>query len=146
MSRFKDKQEFEEFVAAKKVQDETEYKRKHDEKWANLRPFEKVTDVPNLPIVEKEEWDNFYAPRLIAAGAIPKKDLKDKEYYLGNHRRGHIAQWNTEENRFHYWREKFGSCFIDKCEHFEDYSQYAVFVPIAESTEADYNLTNTNPK
>jgi len=145
MSRFKDKQEFDEFVAAQRAKDEAEYKRKHDERWANLRPFEKVTDVPNLPIVEKEEWDNFYVPRLIAAGAIPKKDLKDKGYYLGDYRRGHIAQWNAEENRFHYWREKWGACFIDKCEHFEDHSRYAVFVPIAESTEADYNLTNKNP-
>ena len=146
MSRFKDKQEFDEFVAAKKALDDAEYKSKHDKKWANLKPFQQVTDVPNLPIVEKEEWDNFYVPRLISAGAISKKDLKDGGYYLGNHRRGKIAQWHAGENRFHYWREKWGSCYIDKCEHFEDHSNFAVFVPIAEATEDDYNLTNTNPK
>jgi hypothetical protein len=40
----------------------------------------------------------YYVPKLIGAGAIPKKDLVDGEYYIGDHRCTHIAKWNKELN------------------------------------------------
>ena len=83
-----------------------------------------------------QEWKDYYVPKLIEAGAIPKKDLIEGQYYIGNHRRANVAKWNGKE--FIYNREKFGNVFEDKCNHFEDDDGFALFVPIGIGTEEQY--------
>jgi len=144
MTRFSNKEEFLAYVQEQRIAQLELRKIKHDEFWNNPPKLLDIRNVPELPTVGQELWDSFYVPKLIEAGAIQKKDLKDGHYYLGDHRRAKIAKWVEGENRFHYWRVKFNQCFIDKCEHFEDYSIYSVFVPINEVTEEEFNLTNEN--
>lgn len=108
------------------------------ELWDNLKPFNEPRDVPNLPVVGKEMFDEFYVPRLIAAGAIPKKDLINGQVYVGRHRICTYAKWNKEKNVFEYWRYKFGATFIDTCNHFEDDNNFALFVPIKLGDEKDF--------
>ena len=50
--------------------------------WNELKPFETPADVPSIPRVDEKEYKEFYVPRLIAAGAIPKADLVDKQFYF----------------------------------------------------------------
>jgi hypothetical protein len=109
--------------------------------WNNLPTFDKPEDVPEIPRVDRAEYETFYLPRLIKAGAIPKKDLVDGAFYLGDHRRGRIGRWNAEKNQFEYWRHKFSAVFIDTCNHFEDDDGFALFVPIKEVTEKDFEET-----
>lgn len=106
--------------------------------WNNLHHFNTPDDVPHIPIVPKEEYENFYLPRLLKAGAIPKKDLIDGQIYIGEHRNCTIARWNKKENQFEYWRHKFGAKFIDTCNHFEDDNGFALFVPIKLGKEEDF--------
>jgi len=113
-----------------KTEKENERKLRKKEEWNNLKTFEKPEDVPNIPIVNKNEYANFYIPRLIKAGAIPKKDLVDGGIYIGEHRRCKISRWNKGKNKFEYIRDKFGMKILDECNHFEDDNGYALFVPI----------------
>ena len=126
---------------------EAERKRLHDEKearirehWETLGKFENPYDVPAIPRVEKNEYREFYVPKLIKAGAIPKKDLVHGNCYLGNHRNCTVAKWNAEKNVFEYWRHKFG-VFLDVCNHFEDDDGYALFVPIKEVDPEEFKKT-----
>ena len=44
--------------------------------WNHLPKLETPDQIPELPCVEKDEvWKSYYVPKLIEAGAIPKKDL-----------------------------------------------------------------------
>jgi hypothetical protein len=105
------------------------------EYWNNLPRFEKPYDIPNIPIVDEKEYKEFYIPKLIAAGAIPKKNMENGQLYLGKHRNCIEARWNKELNKFEYWRYKFGFKFIDTCNHFEDDDGFALFVPIKKIQE-----------
>ena len=109
--------------------------------WNNLPTFEKPEDVPEIPRATSKEHTEFYVPKLIEAGAIPKKDLVDGCFYLGEHRRGRIARWNAEKNQFEYWRHKFNQVFIDKCNHFEDDDGFALFVPIRLASQEEFDQT-----
>jgi hypothetical protein len=106
--------------------------------WNNLKHFEKPDDVPKIPQCPKDEYDAFYIPRLIGAGAIPKKDLIDQQVYIGNHRRCTVAKWDNATNKFMYWRNKFGCVFLETCNHFEDDDGYALFVPIKLGIPKDF--------
>jgi len=108
------------------------------EYWNDLPKFETPNDVPELPTVDEKEWKEFYVPRLIKAGAIPKKDLVDGQVYIGNHRNTTVARWNQETNKFDHMRYKFG-WLEDECNHFEDDDGFALFVPIRVGTEDDWN-------
>jgi len=110
------------------------------EAWDNLTPFVNTWDVPRIPIVPKEEYLRFYVPRLIKAGAMPKKDLVDGQVYIGDHRRCKIARWNKALNKFEYVRHKMGGTFMDTCNHFEDDDGYALFVPIALGKQEDFEI------
>lgn len=106
--------------------------------WENGLPkFKEPHDVPTLPRATETEWKEFYVPKLIEAGAIPKKDLVVGQIYIGDHRRTNCAKW-TGEN-FVYRRYDFGSFYDDYCNHFEDDDGFALFVPIRLGTEEDYN-------
>ena len=107
--------------------------------WMSLPKFEKVDQIPRLPLVEdREEWKNFYVVKLIESGAIPKSLLVDRGYYLGDHRNATVAQWDAETKRFKYMRTKFNSVYPAFCNHFEDDDGYALFVPIATATEDQF--------
>ena len=94
----------------------------------NKKKFETPNDVPCLPIVEKDEWLNFYVPKLIERGAIPKSDLEVGCKYLGQCRNADEATWNGEN--FVYQRYKFGITYEEKINHFEDDDGFDLFVPI----------------
>ena len=99
--------------------------------WDEVRtPFIEPYDVPNLPIVDADEWKNFYVPILIERGAIPKSKLIVGKQYLGKCRNTDIAIWLGDV--FEYQRYKFGYTFPEKINHFEDDNGYDLFVPIRE--------------
>ena len=104
--------------------------------WNELKPFETPADVPNIPRVDEKEYKEFYVPRLIAAGAIPKTDLMDGQFYFGDYRNANVGKWLAEKNVFEHWRYKFGFR-IDECNHFEDDDGFALFVPIRLANEAE---------
>lgn len=107
--------------------------------WENEIPkFVNPEDVPDLPQVDKLEWQEFYVPKLIECGAIPKKDLINGQVYIGNHRNTTVARWNQETNKFDHMRYKFG-WMKDVCNHFEDDDGFTLFVPIRLGTENDWN-------
>jgi hypothetical protein len=133
----------EKFIAemqAKREIDKLEREKRLREYWETLPPFNGVNDIPELPRVDADQWLNFYVPKLIKAGAIPKKDLVDGQYYAGEHRRATIARWDVEKNRFVYNRTKFNMTYEDDCNHFEDDDGYALFVPIRIATEDEYKI------
>ena len=107
--------------------------------WKNELPkFINPEDVPELPHTTKEEWLEFYVPKMVEAGAIPKKNLVIDQYYVGEHRKATVAKWTGKE--FVYRRTKFNSTFDDYCNHFEDDDGYALFVPIRIGTEEEYKV------
>jgi hypothetical protein len=113
-----------------------ERKRRIKEYWETLPKFKNPNDVPDLPRVDNQEWVDYYVPKLINAGAIPKKDLIVDQYYIGNHRNANVAKWNG--NEFVYNRTKFNNVYEDKCNHFEDDDGFALFVPLRIGTEEEY--------
>ena len=118
------------------IQVREERKKRVKEYWENLPKINTPRDVPDLPKVDIQEWKDYYVPKLIEAGAIPKKDLVEGEYYVGEHRRAVVAKWTGKD--FVYNREKFGNVYEDKCNHFEDDDGFALFVPIGIGTEEKY--------
>jgi hypothetical protein len=109
-------------------------------RWSNLKKFESPYDIPPIPIVNKKEYDEFFIPKIIECGGIPKKDLIDGEYYIGSHRCAKIAQWNEKENKFNYWKFEFFPIF-DDCNHFEDDDGYSLFVPLKIGTKEEFDKT-----
>lgn len=104
--------------------------------WNSLKKFETVHDVPAIPRVDEKEYKEFYVPRLIAAGAIPKTDLADGQFYFGEYRNANVGKWIAEKNVFEHWRYKFGFR-VDECNHFEDDNGFALFVPIRLANDAE---------
>lgn len=125
-------------MKAKREIDKAEREKRIREYWETLKPFTGVNDVPELPRVDNDQWINFYVPKLIKAGAIPKKDLVHGQYYAGDHRRATIAKWDAQQNKFIYNRTKFNMTFEDDCNHFEDDDGFALFVPIRIATQEEY--------
>ena len=70
--------------------------------------------------------------------AIPENDLIDQQIYIGKHRRCRAARWNRKINKFEYWRNKFGTVFLDTWNHFENDDGFALFVPVRLGTEDDF--------
>lgn len=133
------KEEAKLWMEAEKLRLKKERETRRREYWNNLPKIEKLTDIPELPYAENpEEWKNFYVVKLIEAGAIPKALLKDGAYYLGDHRNATVARWCAAKDRFEYWRTKFTARYIDDCNHFEDDDGFALFVPIREATQEQF--------
>lgn len=97
------------------------------DKWENLKKIKLDTDVPNLPI----PMTPYHIERLIAAGAIPKKDLIDGKTYYGKCRNAYKAVWHADKNAFTYLRYKFSYTYDEDINHFEDDDGYDLFVPIS---------------
>jgi hypothetical protein len=123
-------------VKAKMEKEKAERKKAMIKYWNELKPFLTPNDVPAIPRVEEKEYKEFYVPRLIAAGAIPKADLLDNHFYFGEYRNANVGKWIAEKNVFEHWRYKFGFR-IDECNHFEDDDGFALFVPIRLANEAE---------
>jgi len=123
-------------VKAKMEKEKAERKKAMIKYWNELKPFLTPNDVPAIPRVKEKEYKEFYVPRLIAAGAIPKADLLDNQFYFGEYRNANVGKWIAEKNVFEHWRYKFGFR-IDECNHFEDDNGFALFVPIRLANEAE---------
>ena len=121
-------------VKAKMEKEKAERKKAMIKYWNELKPFKTPGDVPTIPRADEKEYKEFYVPRLIAAGAIPKEDLVDGQFYYGEYRNANVGKWNAEKNVFDHWRYKFGFR-LDKCNHFEDDNGFALFVPIRLANE-----------
>jgi hypothetical protein len=63
---------------------------------------------------------------------LSKAELKDGAYYFGGHRNGDTCRWNAEDSKFYYWRDKFGSRFVETIRHPEDDDGFALFIPLKE--------------
>ena len=98
------------------------------EYWKNRKPFKDEDDVPPIPIVKKEDYDNVIVPNIIRCGGIPKDKLIVGETYIGDCRNASEAVWNGD--RFTYMRTKFGTTYPEDINHFQDDDGYDVFVPI----------------
>ena len=103
-------------------------KRNREEYWRNLKPFKTVDNIPELPIVSKDEWDNFYVPILIRCGAIPKDKLIPGRQYKGACRNAEIATWTG--TKFLYERTKFNYTYNEIINHFQDDDGSDLFVPL----------------
>jgi hypothetical protein len=125
-------------LKAKREIEKAERQQRVREYWMNLPKLNNPEDVPALPRVDEQEWREFYVPKLIAAGAIPKKDLIHGQIYIGEHRNTTIAKWNADTNKFEHMRYKFG-WREDECNHFEDDDGFALFVPIRLGTQEDWD-------
>ena len=123
-------------IKAKIEEEREERKRKMIEYWNNLPKFEKPEDVPNIPRVDAAEYKEFYVPKLIGAGAIPKNELVDGQFYFGEYRNANVGRWIAGKQVFEHWRYKFGYR-LDDCNHFEDDNGYALFVPIRLANEQE---------
>ena len=123
---------------AEKIKLREEREKRIREHWKNLPRLNNPEDVPLLPRVNEKEWREYFVPKLIEAGAIPKKDLVHGQVYIGDHRNTDVARWNQETNKFDHMRYKFG-WIKDDCNHFEDDVVFALFVPIRIGTEYDCN-------
>lgn len=94
-----------------------------------LEKFNTVDDIPDIPIIkDKEEYENYIVKNLIRCGAIPKEELQVGVTYEGSCRNSTEATWDGE--KFVYNRHKFGICYVDEVNHFQDDDGYDLFVPI----------------
>lgn len=100
-----------------------------EERFNKLEKFTSVEDIPDIPKVDKEIYDNIIVPNLIRCGAIPKSQLQIGKVYLGSCRNTDKAMWVGDH--FVYKRYKFGDEFDEEINHFEDDDGYDLFVPIA---------------
>jgi hypothetical protein len=98
------------------------------EYWKNRKPFKNEDDIPSVPIVKKEDYDNIIIPNIIRCGGIPKEELVAGETYIGDCRNASEAVWNGE--RFTYMRTKFGTTYPEDINHFQDDDGFDLFVPI----------------
>ena len=104
------------------------------EYWKNRKPFKNEDDIPSIPIVKKEDYDNIIIPNIIRCGGIPKDELIVGKTYIGDCRNANEAVWNGKV--FTYMRTKFGTTYPEDINHFQDDDGYDVFVPIKLKNKA----------
>lgn len=137
----KKKEEFKELIANKFAIEKEERALKMLNHWNNLSTLINAEDVPFLPRVDKVEWQEFYVPRLIKAGAIPKEKLVDGVWYYGEYRNSNYGKWNANKQKFGLWRHKFGWMW-DDCNHFQDDDGFALFVPLRIANDEEIEKQN----
>ncbi len=103
------------------------------EYWKNRKPFKNEDDIPFVPKVKKEDYDNVIVPNIIRCGGIPKEELIVGETYIGDCRNASEAVWNGK--RFTYMRTKFGYTYPEDINHFQDDDGFDLFVPIRLKNE-----------
>ena len=126
-------------------------KQEREDYWKKLKPFNTIDDIPNLPIVNKDEYNNFYVPILIKCGAIPKDKLIPGGKYKGACRNAEIAVWTG--NKFIYDRTKFGTTYketrektIEACEKkiregLEGYDFFRAFTSICNLSKTSIGVS-----
>lgn len=105
----------------------------YKEFFENLKEFKKTSDIPDLPKLEKKEFEEIVVKNLIRCGAIPKDKLVPGKEYIGGCRNSSRAKWNGKY--FTYVRHKFGTSYIDTVNHFQDDDGFDLFVPIKDTDE-----------
>lgn len=133
------------FNHVKRLKTDPEYKEtflKHKEKelkkyWKELKPFNKDTDVPELP----KPLEKFFINKLIELGAIPKNKLEKGKWYYGDYRNSNFGKWDGK--KFHIIRYSFGFDYWDDCFHFQDDDGFALFVPLREATPEEIKNEET---
>lgn len=134
-----DKDEFTELVKELKPFLQEERKKNINEYWKNFNTkLNTPHDIPSINVFG-EDYQNYVIPALIRNGAIPKNKIKDGHFYYGNWRAGNFGKFNKDQNGFEMWRSKFGHWYLDHANHFEDDDNMALFVPIREITEDQFN-------
>jgi len=113
-------------------------KKDFDNGWRSESVFKTTNDVPDIPLVELDDYRLNYLPILIKRGGIVKDDLMNNGIYLGKHKRTNIAKWNRDRGLFEYIIFGIQSNIIESCNHFQDYLSNDVFIPIS--------LLNKNPE
>lgn len=68
-------------------------------------------------------------------GIIGKDQLKHGAYYRGRCRNATVARWNGEDQKFYYWRTKFGHTYVETNRHIEDDNVFDAFNAFEEITE-----------
>ena len=99
------------------------------DRFNNLKPFETVVDIPDIPKVNDPLiYEEVIVKNLIRCGAIPKDKLEIGATYEGNCRNFEQAKWDGKV----FWgkRYKFGELIDDKINHLQDDNGYDLFVPI----------------
>lgn len=113
---------------AKLEKERAEAKQRVIERFKNMKPFKDHNDVPPIPIVDEETYNNVIIPNIIRCGGIPKDQLVVGAKYEGDCRNAHIAVWK-ENGKFEYMRTKFGCTYPEEINHFQDDDGFDVFVP-----------------
>ena len=107
------------------------------EQWENMKPFVDECDIPEVPIVDEKDYKEIIIPSIIRCGGIPKVKLVVGKTYIGDCRNASEGTWDG--NNFIIKRYKFGTWFDDTVKHFEDYTEYDIFIPI-KLKEKDYGV------
>ena len=102
------------------------------ERFKTMKKVKTEDDIPELPIIDKEQYEEVVVKNLIRCGAIPKDKLEVGKTYIGACRNANEATWNGKE--FEYKRYKFGTWYDDTINHFQDDNGYDLFVPIREKS------------
>lgn len=58
---------------------------------------------------------------------IPKAELVDGAYYVGQCRNATLARWCANREEFVHWRTKFGNRYLECIKHPDDEQHYDVF-------------------
>ena len=119
-------------IIQKRKEENIPEKRKHRiiDYFNNIRPFNNIDNIPDIPIIDEETYNNVIIPNLIRCGAIPKDKLVKGKAYIGTCRNTTEAIWLGD--KFEYIRYKFGYTYPEKINHFQDADDCDVFVPLKE--------------
>ena len=133
------KEDREKIIAEQKKKFAEEKAQRHQrivEYFQTMGPIKDEDHIPEVPIFkDRKEFEEVVIKNLIRCGAIPKSELEVGAEYLGSCRNASKAKWDGK--KFIYQRYKWGSWYEDTIEHFEDDTQYDVFVPIKKITSED---------
>lgn len=115
------KEEIEEFLIADMEQKETFKQKNSPERFLELLEFPKIIIPKEItPEVMKE---------LISKGMIPKSELEDQAYYIGDCRNAIVSRWDAKAHKFTYMRSKFDNTFPENINHPEDDNGFDLFTP-----------------
>lgn len=98
----------------------------------SLNPFNCIEDIPNIPPAKNEEEHQVIIDNLIRCGAIPKNKLIWHRRYKGKCRNATEAIWDGEY--FKHIAKDCGQTYLEKIKHFEDESEFDVFIPLFGET------------
>lgn len=115
-------------IKKKLLQDKENRKKNVIEYFKTMKPFRTIDDIPDIPITDKDTYENIIIPNLIRCGAIPKDKLITGETYIGTCRNATEAIWDGKQ--FIYKRTKFGYTYDETINHFQDDDGYDLFIPV----------------